>query len=79
MVANPVSKHTLVPEHTKLNKTESEEVLKTYNITRVQLPKIVITDPAIQHLKPSLGDIIKIVRKSPTKGTSVYYRVVINA
>jgi DNA-directed RNA polymerase subunit H len=78
-MANPVSKHALVPQHTKLNKTESEEVLKKYNITRVQLPKILITDPAIVHLKPNFGDIIKIERTSPTRGTSAYYRVVINA
>ena len=45
----------------------------------MQLPKIIIADAAIQHLKPSIGDIIKIERKSPTRGTSVYYRVVINA
>ena len=78
-MANPVSNHVLVPLHAKLNKTQSEELLKKYNITRIQLPKILINDPAIQHLKPSIGDIIKIERKSLTRGKAVYYRVVINA
>jgi len=78
-MTSPISKHILVPLHTKLNKTESAEFLKKYNVTRMQLPKIIIADAAIQHLKPSIGDIIKIERKSPTRGTSVYYRVVINA
>lgn len=76
---NPISNHILVPVHTKLNKTETEEVLNKYNITKIQLPKILLTDPGIAHLKPEVGDIIMIERKSKTRGESVYYRVVSDA
>jgi DNA-directed RNA polymerase subunit H len=72
-------KHVLVPVHTKLNKKEEEELLQKYNVAKVQLPKILVTDPAIAHLNPGEGDIIKIERKSPTRGIALYYRVVINA
>jgi DNA-directed RNA polymerase subunit H len=78
-MANPVTNHVLVPKHTKLNKKESEDILKKFNVALIQLPKIMITDPAIASLKPSAGDIIKIERESATRGTAVYYRVVINA
>jgi DNA-directed RNA polymerase subunit H len=71
--------HVLVPVHSKLNKEECEEVLKKYNVSKMQLPKILISDPAIAHLKADIDDIIMIERKSPTKGTAVYYRVVVHA
>ena len=78
MAANPVLNHRLVPAHSKLNKKESEEILEKYKVSAVQLPKIMITDSAITHLKCEVGDIIVVERKSPTKGTAVYYRVVVN-
>jgi len=43
----------------------------------MQLPKIHKKDPAISHLEPKKGDIIKIERKSPTNIKSIYYRIVI--
>ena len=66
----------LIPKHTKLNKEETEEVLKKYNISKKQLPKILKTDPAISTLDVEKRDVIKIDRNSPTCGTSVFYRVV---
>ena len=78
MAANPILNHRLVPVHSKLTKKESEEILKTYKVSTVQLPKIVISDSAITHLKCEVGDIVQIERKSPTRGAAVYYRVVVN-
>jgi DNA-directed RNA polymerase subunit H len=73
-----IRKHLLVPEHSKLNKTEIKELLDRYNISINELPKIVASDPAIQKLNAKPGDVIKIKRKSPTSEESIYYRVVIN-
>jgi len=73
-----VKKHVLVPEHSKLNKKETQELLEKYNLSLNELPKILVTDPAITTLNVKPGDVIKIIRDSPTAGKSIYYRVVIN-
>ncbi len=73
-----ITKHVLVPKHTKLSEKESERILKKHNITKEQLPKILKKDPAIKGLDVSEGDIIKIIRKSPTSGKIEYYRCVVN-
>jgi DNA-directed RNA polymerase subunit H len=78
MASTKAVKHRLIPVHSKLSKTESKELLASYNITIAQLPKILIKDAAIAHLKLEVGDIIKIERDSPTIGKSYYYRVVVN-
>jgi len=69
--------HNLVPAHKKLSEKEKAELLKRYNVTIKELPKILITDPAIAGLDVAEGDVIKVVRKSPTSGETFYYRGVI--
>jgi len=71
-------KHLLVPEHFKLTDKEKEVVLERYHISLKELPKIKKNDPAIDHLNVKEGDVIKIVRESPTAGESIFYRGVIN-
>jgi DNA-directed RNA polymerase subunit H len=73
-----VRTHILVPKHTLLNEKERERLFVKYNITEKELPKILLTDPAIRSLKPKTGDVIKIERKSPTSGNAIFYRGVIN-
>jgi len=68
--------HILIPEHKKLNEEDSEKILKKFNISRKQLPKIKANDPAILKFEPKKGDIIEIIRESPTTGKSLFYRVV---
>ena len=68
--------HVLVPKHELLTQEEKLEVLKTFNVRDDQLPKIFSTDPAILHLKPKMGDLIKVTRESPTAGQTTYYRIV---
>lgn len=70
--------HFLVPEHFKLSEKEKEELFKNYSITMKELPKIYLDDPAIRHLGVKPNDVIKIVRKSPTAGSAVFYRGVID-
>ena len=74
-----VTKHELVPKHVKLVDKEKKDLLEKYNITITELPKISFKDASIQHLKAKEGDIIKIIRQSPTSGESLFYRCVINA
>ena len=73
-----ITPHYLVPKHTKLNESETKKFLEKYNITIKELPKILITDPAIAKLDAKPGDVVKIHRTSETAGEINYYRGVIN-
>jgi DNA-directed RNA polymerase subunit H len=72
-----IEKHHMVPRHVVLNDEEKNEVLKRYKVTLRQLPRILITDPAIVGKNPQVGDVVKIIRESQTAGETVYYRVVV--
>ncbi len=74
-----IKEHVLMPEHSKLNDKEKKDLFEKYGVSLKELPKILITDPAIQKLTPKQGDIIKITRQSPTAGETVFYRGVIGA
>ncbi|MBI4163354.1 MAG: DNA-directed RNA polymerase subunit H [Candidatus Aenigmarchaeota archaeon] len=76
METKEVLSHILMPKHEVLSDEQKTELLKTFNVRDDQLPKIFSTDPAINHLKPKNGDVIKISRKSPTAGATAYYRIV---
>ena len=71
-----ISKHSLVPEHTRLSEPETEAVLEEYGVKRTDLPKIKASDPALP-AEAEIGDVIKIVRDSRTTDTAVAYRLVI--
>jgi len=72
-----VSNHILVPKHEKCSETEKKALLKKYGITIADLPKISINDAAIVDMNLGAGDVVKISRDSPTAGTTIFYRVVI--
>jgi DNA-directed RNA polymerase subunit H len=67
----------LVPKHEVLPPEEAEKLLEKYKVTREELPKIKITDPALSKASVNRGDIIKITRNNPVVGYSMYYRVVV--
>ncbi|OYT40672.1 DNA-directed RNA polymerase subunit H [Candidatus Pacearchaeota archaeon ex4484_26] len=68
--------HILQPKHIKLKKEETDKLLKKYNVTKEQLPKIKINDPGLEGLNVEKGDVIKILRKSGEKEVE-YFRLVI--
>ena len=72
-----VPDHIYVPKHEIIPKQEAEKVLEKYNCVPTELPLIFVTDPAILGLGVKPGDMIKITRKSPTAGMSLYYRYVV--
>ena len=74
-----VLKHELVPEHIILSDKEAKEVLKKYNVSIDQLPRIFDTDPVVRAIGAKPGQIIKIIRRSPTAKKSIAYRVVIES
>ncbi len=69
--------HILVPKHEVLSKEEAEEVLRTLGIRPEQLPKIRADDPIAKEIGAKVGDIVRIIRESPTAGISIAYRLVI--
>jgi DNA-directed RNA polymerase subunit H len=72
-----ITDHIYQPKHEILPKVQGEDVLRKYNTKPNQLPYILQSDRGIEDLDPRPGDIIKITRKSPTSGESVYYRYVV--
>lgn len=72
-----VTNHIFQPKHEILSKEDAEKVLKKFNVKTNQLPYIMSNDKGLEDLDVRPGDIIKITRKSPTAGESVYYRYVV--
>lgn len=72
-----ILKHELVPEHIILNENEKKELFEKLKIKSENLPKILTNDPVVKAIDAKEGDVLKIIRKSPTAGTSIYYRVVV--
>ena len=73
-----VKTHILVPKHIKISQKEKKELFNKLNITIKELPKIFVTDPVLADMNVEVGDIIKIIRQSPTAGEAIYYRGVVN-
>ena len=79
-MAMNINNHEAVPEHRKLDEDEIEEVLERYDTEKDSLPKIERTDAALKNKDNiEVGDVIEIVRESPTAGESVYYRRIVEA
>ncbi len=72
------SDHSLIPKHVPLKEKEKKVLLDKYHISERELPKIHKNDAGIKGLNVKSGDVIKILRKSLTAGTTIYYRVVSN-
>ena len=70
-------RHFLVPEHFIMPSEDVEKLLARLGTNAGNLPQISKADPAVKNLKPRKGDIIKIIRNSPTAGQAVYYRKVV--
>ena len=68
--------HILQPKHSKLSKEAEEKLLKEFNISKTQLPKVKQTDAGLPE-NSQIGDIVKITRKDEDGEETPYYRVVI--
>jgi len=71
-----ILEHELVPEHVVIDESEVKELLDTYKIRKVQLPKIKVSDPAINGMGAEVGDVVKITRQSRTAGKALSFRLV---
>ncbi len=72
-----IFQHKLVPKHEILTSEEKEEILSQYRVKPFQLPQIKASDPAVKAIGARPGDILRIVRESPTAGIHMAYRYVV--
>ncbi|MCD6592184.1 MAG: DNA-directed RNA polymerase subunit H [Thaumarchaeota archaeon] len=74
-----ILEHFLVPKHRILSPEEAKQVLERYKVKPHQLPYILASDPVVKAIGAKPGDIIEIIRDSPTAGKAVYYRLVVSS
>ncbi|NPA96828.1 MAG: DNA-directed RNA polymerase subunit H [Crenarchaeota archaeon] len=72
-----ILEHELVPKHEVVSPEEAVEILRRFGIRPEQLPWIRSSDPVARAIGAKPGDIVKIIRKSPTGGEVVVYRYVV--
>jgi DNA-directed RNA polymerase I, II, and III subunit RPABC1 len=60
-----ITHHEIVPKHILLTHEEVDLILKKYQTTRAQLPKLLTTDPVAKYYGMKAGDVCKIIRQSP--------------
>ena len=70
-----ITHHEIVPKHILMSQDEVDMILKQYQTTRAQLPKLLTTDPVAKYYGMKAGDVCKIIRQSPMTGESYYYRI----
>ena len=71
--------HDLVPHHEVISDEEKEKMMKKFNTTPDQLPKIMDNDPVAFSIGAKPGQVIKITRKSHTAKEAVAYRFVVES
>jgi DNA-directed RNA polymerase subunit H len=66
-----------VKEAVVIPREEAKELLRRLRLRPWQLPWIRSSDPLAQAVGAKPGDVLKIVRESPTAGEFVTYRLVV--
>jgi len=69
--------HEFVPKHEILTAEERKKLLAEYKVEPYQLSRINASDPAVTAIGAIPGDIVRVIRKSPTAGKYVAYRYVV--
>lgn len=67
--------HRDVPHHEVIDENDKKELLVKYNIKQENLPVILRDDAMARYLGLRPGEIVRILRPSPTSGTYVSYRI----
>lgn len=72
-----IASNQYVPKHVLLSDKEIKEVVKKYNISSDNMPKIKREDPMAKYIGARPGQVIRIDTFNPTNGTEPMYRFVI--
>ena len=69
--------HVLVPKHEIVSVEEREKLLNEYRVQPFQLPRLKASDPGAKAIGAKPGDVVRILRDSPTAGKYTSYRYVV--
>jgi len=72
-----VLEHELVPKHVLLSREEAARILRRMGVSPHQLPWILASDPVAKAIGAKPGDVVMVIRGSPTAGVSVAFRYVV--
>lgn len=72
-----IFEHVFVPKHEIVSAEEREKLLSEYRVQPYQLPRLNASDPAAKAIDAKPGDIVRIIRDSPTAGKYTSYRYVV--
>ena len=67
--------HCDVPHHEVISEEQKKELLEKYNIKDINLPVILRDDAMARYLGMIPGEVVRILRPSPTSGTYETYRI----
>lgn len=69
-----ISRHALQPKFELMSEEEVEQLLKAHSTTLSRLPVIQNTDAMAMYLGLKPGNVVRITRKTPSGGTTIFYR-----
>jgi len=72
-----VTDHELVPRHEVVPVDEAIKILRELGVRPDQLPLMRASDPVAREIGAKPGDLVKIIRNSPTAGKIIVYRYVV--
>jgi DNA-directed RNA polymerase I, II, and III subunit RPABC1 len=72
-----ITKHNRVPKHYLLTASESHTWLTEAKLKRSQIPRVFQDDPMVKYIDGLVGDLVKVVRASPTCGVFVHHVTVV--
>ncbi|NPA22976.1 MAG: DNA-directed RNA polymerase subunit H [Crenarchaeota archaeon] len=77
LLLSKIAEHELVPRAEIVPKDEAKRILKQMNAAPWQIPWIRASDPLVRIIGAKPGDVIRIIRDSPTAGKVIVYRIVV--
>ena len=72
-----IFQHKLVPKQEILTEEEKTELLTKFKVQPYQLPQISSVDPTVKAIGARPGDVLRVIRRSPTAGEHIAYRYVV--
>jgi DNA-directed RNA polymerase subunit H len=72
-----IFQHKLVPKQEILTEEEKAELLTKFKVQPYQLPQISSVDPTVKAIGAKPGDVLRVIRRSPTAGVHVAFRYVV--